>query len=396
MKTVYKLSPSDYWRIGELESWLSDMAAEGLFLKKLGRQFVKFEKTDPKNMRYRVVVSISKEISTEQVDMYSDKGWDFVNSYGSFHVFSSPAELNAPELYTDPSEQSYSLKELDKQLIFNAAVIVFGLMIFIGLLASTWFLDGTPTFVMVEGIMVHQTLLAIYISYIAYASLQAAFSVRDLRKRLAEGIPIDHHAPWKKRHRFHTAISFLFTVMIGLSAIIPFVHLMKMDTKTLPEKDLNLPIVRLADVESDPKLERPEPTYVEDGVDWSNRYSYAWSLLSPVQYEADEHGLVRDKTWEDGSGEYSPAIHTQYYQLRFPRMAEHLVMDLIKRYSFETSQDVYVERKHPELDLLIVHEEKEMKEVFASWGNEVMYVHYFGYADVNSVIENVVEKIHQE
>ena len=396
MKTVYKLSPSDYWRIGELESWLSDMAAEGLFLKKLGRQFVKFEKADPKNMRYRVVVSINKEIPTEQVDMYGDKGWDFVTSYGSFHVFSSAAELNAPELYTDPLEQSYSLKELDKQLVFNAAVIVFGLLLMIGMLASSWFLDGTPTLIMVEGIMVHQTLLAIYISYIAYASLQAALSVRSLRKKLAEGIPIDHHAPWKKRHTFHTAITFLFTVMIGLSAIIPFVHLMKMDTKTLPEIDVNLPIVRLADVESDPKLERAEDTYIDNDVDWGNRYSYDWSLLAPVQYKSDETGLVRGKTWEDGSGEYSPAIHTQYYQLRFPVMAEHLISDLIKRYSFETSQGDFEEKKHPDLDLLIVHEGNDMKEVFASKGNEVMYVYYFGYADVNTVIENVVEKLHQE
>jgi hypothetical protein len=396
MKTVYKLSPSDYWRIGELESWLSDMAAEGLFLKKLGRQFVKFEKADPKNMRYRLVVSINKEISTEQAEMYGNKGWDFVTSYGSFHVFSSPAELNAPELYTNPLEQSYSLKELDKQLVFNAGVIVLGLLLMIGMLASSWFLDGTPTFVMVEGIMVHQTLLAIYISYIAYASLQAALSVRDLRKKLAEGIPIDHHAPWKKRHTFHTAISFLFTVMIGLSAIIPFVHLMKMDTKTLPETDVNLPIVRLADVENDPKLERTEPTFIEDGVDWGNRYSYDWSLLAPVQYETDEHGLVRGSLWEDGSGEYSPAIHTQYYQLRFSDMAENLVSDLIKRYSFETIQGDFVEKKHPDLDLLIVHEEKELKQVFAKRGKEVMYVHYFGYADINTVIENVVEKILQE
>ncbi|GAM12166.1 DUF2812 domain-containing protein [Mesobacillus selenatarsenatis] len=396
MKTVYKLSPSDYWRIGELESWLSDMAAEGLFLKKLGRQFVKFEKADPKNMRYRVVVSISKEISAEQVDMYGDKGWDFVTSYGSFHAFSSPAELNAPELYTDPSEQSYSLKELDKQLVFNAAVIVFGLLLMIGMLASSLFLDGTPTLVMVEGIMVHQTLLAIYICYIAYASVQAAFSIRDLRKRLAEGIPIDHHSPWKKRHTFHRAITFLFTVVIGLSAIIPFVHLMKMDTKTLPEKDVNLPIVRLADVEREPKLERPKPTYLGDGVDWSNRYSFAWSLLAPVQYEADEHGLVRDKLWGDGSGEYSPSIHTQYYQLRFPDMAEHLITDLIKRYSFETNQGDFVEKKHPDLDLLIVREEKELKQVFATRGKEVMYVHYFGYADVNTVLDNVVEKMNKE
>ncbi len=56
----------------------------------------------------------------------------------------------------------------------------------------------------------------------------------------------------------------------------------------------------------------------------------------------------------------------------------------------------FVEKKHPDLNLLIVPEGNDMKQVFATRENEVMYVHYFGYAHVNTVIENVVEKIHQE
>ena len=100
-------------------------------------------------------------------------------------------------------------------------------------------------------------------------------------------------------------------MVVGLSAIIPFVQLIKMDTKTLPEASLDLPIVRLADVEENPALVRGEPSYMSDNVDWGNRYTYDWSPLAPVQYETDEHGVVPGKMWEDGSGEYSPTIHTQ-------------------------------------------------------------------------------------
>lgn len=32
-KIVRRLRPSNYWRIGEHESWFQDMAAEGLYLK---------------------------------------------------------------------------------------------------------------------------------------------------------------------------------------------------------------------------------------------------------------------------------------------------------------------------------------------------------------------------
>lgn len=393
-KTVYKLRPSDYWRIGEHESWFSDMAAEGLFLKKMGRQFAQFVKGEPMNMRYRIDVSEKKKIPAEQIEMYGENGWDYVTSYGSFHVFSSPAELRAPELHTDPAEQSFTLKELDKKLAFNAVLVILGLTLMIGMLGSIWFLDRTPTLFMVEGtVAIQQPIFIIFVAYTAYTSLQAALSIRDLRKRLAEGKEIDHHAPWKKYHRLNTVAAFLFTIVVGLSAIIPFTQLVKMDTKTLPETEVDLPIVRLADVENNPDLVRSETEYMSDGVDWGNRYSYVWSPLAPVQYEADETGLVPGKLWEDRSGEYSPWIRTQFYKLRFPAMADNLISDLIERNRYEHTQEEYVEKKHPHLDRLIVHVEDDMNEVIASKGNSVMYIRYHGYADVNSVIENLIKKI---
>lgn len=392
-KTVHKLRPSDYWRIGEHESWFADMATKGLHLKKMGIHFAKFDKGEPKKMRYRIDVSIKKKITSEQIQMYSESGWDYVTSYSFFHVFSSPAELDAPELHTDPAEQSYTLKELDKKLAMNAGIVFVSMILIIGMLSAIWFLDGTPTLVIVGGGAIQQTILAIFIGYSAYISIQASISIRALRRNLIEGKPIDHHAPWKKHYRLHSTIAFLFTVVVGLSAIIPFVQLGKMDTKTLPEVSLDLPIVRLADVEDNPALVRREPSYVSDNVDWGNRYSYDWSPLAPVQYDTDEQGVVPGKMWEDGSGEYSPAIHTQVYQLNIPALADNLISDLIERYRYEESREDFVETVHPNLDFLIVHEEKNTKEVFASKGKAVMRVRYYGYADINSVIENIVEKI---
>ena len=161
----------------------------------------------------------------------------------------------------------------------------------------------------------------------------------------------------------------------------------------MPEASVDLPIVRLADVENNPDLVRAEPEYMSDGVDWGNRLTYDWSPLAPVQYETDETGLIPGKLWDGESGEYSPAIHTQVYQLMIPAMADDLVSDLIERYSYENTQEEFEEKKHPDLDQLIVHLEENTKEVFAAKGKTVMHVRYHGYADINSVIENVVEKM---
>jgi hypothetical protein len=392
IKTVHKLRPSDYWRIGEHESWFADMASEGLHLKKMKIHRAQFVKGEPKKMRYRIDVSIKKRITPEQLRMYAESGWDYVTSYNFFHVYSSPAELNAPELHTDPAEQSYTLKELDKKLALNASLVVVAMILIIGMQMSLWFLDGTPTYILVEGFAIQQTILSIFFAYQAYISLQAAISIRALRKALMEGKSIDHHAPWKKHYRLNSTIAFLFTVVVGLNAILPFVQLVKMDTKTLPEGNINLPFVRLADIEQNPAFVRDEP-YMSDNVDWGNRYTNNWSLFAPVQYETDENGVVPGERWKDDSGEYSPSIHTRVYQLSFQSMADNLIADLIKRYRFEEREEDFVEKSHPKFDLLIVHEDVEQKEVYASNGKVVIHVQYFGHADINTVIENIEEKI---
>jgi len=392
-KTVRKLRPSDYWRIGEHESWFADMAAEGLHLKKMGLHFAHFVKGEPKKMRYRIEVSINKKIIPEQIEMYAENGWDYVTSYNFFQVFSSPVERGALELHTDPAEQSFTLKQLDKKLALNAGIVAVALILMIGMLSAVWSLDGTPTLVLVEGVAVQQTILSVIIGYSAYTSIQAALSIRALRKDLIEGKPIDHRAPWEKRYRLNSIIALVFILLAGLGAILPAVQLIKGDTKTLPEANLDLPIVRLADVEQNSALIREKSSYISDNVDWGNRYTYDWSPLAPVQYKTDEHGVVPGTMWQDGSGQYSPNIHTRVYQLSVPGMADQLIFDLIERYRFENSFDDYVKTEHPDFDLLMVYEDEYSKEVFASKGKGVIHVRYFGYADTNSLIKNIAYKL---
>lgn len=294
--------------------------------------------------------------------------------------------------YYDPAEQSYTLKELDNRFTLSAVIVVIATILMIGMFSAIWFLDGTPTFVMVKGGAFQQTILAIFIGYSAYISLRASISIRALRKKLIEGKPIDHHAPWKKHYRLHSTIAILFTVVAGMSAIIPFIQLAKMDTKTLPVKSPELPIVRLADVEKNSALVRGEPEYVSNDVDWSNRYSSDWSPFAPIQYESDEHAVVPGQMWDDGSGEYSPSIHTQVFQLRIPALTENLIADLIEKYQYDPREDLVV-REHPDFNLLIVHDGEVMKKVFASKGKAVMFIRYHGYEDISSVIENMAEKM---
>lgn len=81
------------------------------------------------------------------------------------------------------------------------------------------------------------------------------------------------------------------------------------------------------------------------------------------------------------------------YKLNFPSIAEKLITDLIKRYSIEYKGGDFIKIEHSGFDILIVHEVDAFKEVFAAKGKAVMYVRYYGYADINSLIESTAYKM---
>jgi hypothetical protein len=221
VRTVYKLRPAAYLRIAEHESWFSDMAAKGCHLKKPGLHFAKFVKGEPKNTRYRIEASSRKRIEPEQIQGNSEKGWNYVGGYQYFHVFSSPAELNAPELHQDPAQYSSQLKEVESHLSAKASISFFGLFLMMLLVGSFWFMDGTPMLVLIEGVVIPQTILTLFIANTTLNLQRAASSISALRRDLSKGKPIGHVAPEKKHHSLSAITAFIFTLIIGLSAICP-------------------------------------------------------------------------------------------------------------------------------------------------------------------------------
>jgi hypothetical protein len=388
---VRKVRPTDYWRIGEHESWFSDMSLKGLHLYKMGTHFAKFKKGTPKRMEYRIEVTEKEEIYEAQIELYEEHGWEYITSYQYFHVFAAQEENEPTELHTDPAEQSYTLNYLNKRLMFNLILISIGVLLIVGMLGAVWFLDGTPILRVVEGYVIQQTILCVIVLYNVYYSTRAMVAIQALKRNLKEGKAINHHAPWEKSLRKGTLVSiiFLFTGLISL--VLPFMQIIKMETYTLPNEESNLPLVRLADIEQNPKLISDE--YYIDGIDWANRYSTNWSIFAPVQYESNESGVINDLKWLDNSGIYSPGISTEIYQLSFKTLAKPLISDLIKWHSYGDEQKPVVDKNHPKFDKLIIHEDAEMKELYASKGKVVMYVRYHGYAEVDRLIELMAQKI---
>ncbi|MDF2531881.1 MAG: hypothetical protein K0Q65_1462, partial [Clostridia bacterium] len=280
-KTVWKLRPKDYWRIGEHESWFADMAVIGLHLKKMGIQFAKFEKGEPKETRYRIDVA-KDSLTEEQKCLYKEYGWEFVTTYGKFNVFSSPEVLGAPELHTEASEQSYTLKALDKNLYQNVIIMFLLMVLFLGMMFSVFFLNSTPFLSMVKGQFLQQCLLVVVELYVFYTTIQAFYSIRALKNSLFQGKAIDHHANWRKNRWISNSMGAFFMILAFITIVLPITTMIKSESYTLPEGETNLPIVSLSELESNPDLLR-KPGYKNDDIDWSNRLSYDWSPFAPIQ-----------------------------------------------------------------------------------------------------------------
>ena len=393
-KTIRKFRPSDFWRIGEHESWFSDMASKGLHLKKVGISFAHFTKGEPRQMKYRIDVLNYKNITSEQKEMYSESGWDYVSSYGLFNVFSSPDYVDAPELHTDAAEQAYTLNYLDKKLRKSAIGVAVSVVLMIGIIAAMWFINSEHYLDLVEGGIIQQAISVIVILYVTYTSLQAAVSIHVLRNTLSDGKPINHVAPWKMKYRSNLIVGSIVMVFAISTAVLPILQMTMAKTKALPVSSSDLPIVRLADVEQNPELVPEQPSYNRNNIDRNSSYSYAWSIFSPLQIESDERGEVANELWKDGSGIYSPNISTWAYKLNLPYMHEGVLSDLINRYGEKYRGGVYVEMEHPDFDKLIVHEgDYSTKEVYAAKGKGVIYIRYQGNASMNLIIEATAEKI---
>ncbi|MFC5591941.1 DUF2812 domain-containing protein [Sporosarcina soli] len=392
-KIKRKMLLNDFWRIGEYESWFAEMAKDGWHLQKVGKLFARFQQGEPLDTRYRIATSSNKNMSSEEKLEYKEAGWNHITRFGEFNVFASPVECQAPELYANPSEQAKTLRSNYKKMRLSVILISVLLLLSIIFYSMLWSNEQTPMLELVEGDAISQiTLLFIQLTFII-VTIRSMVLIRKTQKRLSEGQATDYHVPWRKSRSINLAIVIL-TIMITVPlASSTWIQMVSQKTVNLPMEHTELPLVALADIEQTPHLERDEQ--VDDQqFDWNNHYTKKTSFFAPQQYESTEQGIVTEEEWEDGSGPYSPSIYIQAYKVQFSFMAKHLMNDLLFNYDRRDSRDEHftvLDRKG--FDALTIREIDELKEIFAVKGKGVIYVRYFGHADMESLLASVEERM---
>ena len=217
-KHIYRLIPCPDYDIEKMESWLTDMAANGLFLSDFIFWFAVFEKGEPANVRYRLEAATKKtgfldydngEPSEEVKDLTESYGWQYVTRRGQFQVYCSTS-VEARELNTDPRVQALALDIVRKRQRSN--IIAGFLWVFVYPLIL---LRGKP---LITAVNIGTGLTALTVLLMFWSLARAVYKgihLRKVRKKLASGEPLNHNINWRKQvkqHRLSGATYFILLI----------------------------------------------------------------------------------------------------------------------------------------------------------------------------------------
>lgn len=379
------------WQIGEMQSWFTDMAAQGWHLSKTGKSFAVFSQGEPQQVRYRCDVFPGSELN-ERLECYRAAGWEYAGSRQLVHIFRAPAAAEVGEIHTDPQEHAYTITMLVRRLVWGC----------IGMLAVIAWLTLSPLIlpnsfwleVLLKGSLPGVAVIPILLYLIILGGIGVIRTIGQIRQ-LHQGIPLDNAAPFK-RTLFNNKVKGLLAIAAALAILAgQFVGAIALVTaeRFPPIPGGTLPVVRMAELMPEAKF-TPKATEEGDNGTIFNHYVTAGSFLVPEQWLLQEQGEVVDREWPDSSGTYSPSLQVKAYRARATWVAKALANSLS-----ETQPNwVYVRKnfdrvEYPEFDAMWVEQHGHSIEFIVQRGKTVFQVRYHGLESVDTLLALVIEKM---
>lgn len=306
-KCKRRLLPAEPYEIDALESWFSDLSAEGLHVQKANALFATFIEGEKKRLLFRMepkqagaLSALDKIKAEERHAQHKEKGWSFVCKLDYFYVYA--AEEGTADYFATPEEEgAYYPDNLKGNKFFNS--IYAELLVIVVLIAAYIFvLHRQTTYDWVEG-FANPFCNPLILVFAIFAGQRNRGAIK-LQSSLAAGEP--HHQPtdWQAPHlrRKHR----LYQVwMLGIIAFIflPFLpNVFSFSDRPIAEVKQPLPMISLAELENDPDFYAVDSYYQRDGnakEDWWEREanlvnSYP-TFGSPVDLAYNQQGGFRIK-----------------------------------------------------------------------------------------------------
>lgn len=335
-KFVKKLIPFESCDIPAIQSWLEDMAAQGLFYVDCGFFCARFERGEPKKQRYRLDfcdVSLGK-IPEEKAELYERSSWRVVGELKNDLVVLTTDDPDAPEIFSEPEHLIKPLKRLAKK--HTAYWILFLIMFLLSRVGSPFMYSmlGMATFV--EGVLDIGTAYYILLCLMAVLLLlEFIVHLRSCRhlKKLIKQIERGGELPTGESYKTKSKIGAVLIPLTIPVIVLWFIHLaVPMGEGYLHgTNDLSdLPFPTMQEINID------EYNYYVDGLKALEGASLAniserHDLLAPTIIDFTQHTSSFENL--TGEGEYTFEYDVWYYQMRFEKDAKAAVDRMI--YDFE-------------------------------------------------------------
>jgi len=367
-KTYYRLAPCASYDVEGLESWLEDMAEQGLFLSSDGFfcGFGFFHKGEPRKAKYRLQARDSHgsfitdvyEPLKEEMELSKALGWEFVVSHGEFFIYRSMRD-NVPELNSDPKVQAITMKMVQKRqynsivrcllwLIIYPLVRKNGAIIVPMLYMKSWFYFFSVGLIL----------------YFVFSSIWKLVHYTRLRKKLKNGEQLNREKNWKKRAWLYPVKNVLLLVLCCIWGCLVLANIHRTvlfeDEILLEEYVGNPPFATMEDIAPGNFYEIEPMGYVNTVTEWSD-------VLAPVNFIWEEYASVKVSEDRTVSGLWEIKYHEVAWEWMAKLLAkDYMRMDQERDYKFLGELDLGVDYAVAYIDDI------HMKKVILVHGNKVL------------------------
>lgn len=390
-KCKRRLLPAEPYEIDALESWFSDLSAEGLHVQKANALFATFIEGEKKRLLFRMepkqagVLSAPDKIKAEERHaQHKEKGWSFVCKLDYFYVYA--AEEGTADYFATPEEEgAYYPDSLKGNKFFNF-IHIENLLLVVLIAAYIFILHRQTTYDWVEGFANPFCNLPVLVFAILAGRRSRGFV--KLQRSLAAGEP--HHQPtdWqtarlRRKHRFHY-VCVIGMITFLLLPLLPLV--LSFSDRPIAEVKQPLPMISLAELENNPDFYAVDSYYQRDGnakEDWWEREanlvdSYP-TFGSPVDLSYNQAGRISDKT-DDTGRPYESVLWVEYRRLAPFLSPKEYIKEYLGR-AYETYETTALE--DTPFDYALLAKGKNHTKLYLVSGQTLLELrYYYGDADL--------------
>ena len=263
---IYRRPPYPAYDMEGIESWLEDLASDGLMLDYNGYLFglMQFQPGAPKKLKYRLepIEKLHILFPTEtppppekKLALYADFGWEYLGTFYDFYIYRSTTE-DPVELNTDPTLQAAALQHVRRRsTIFLVAAVILAVVCNL-ILIRKW-----PLINIIErgwqSFAARHALVAVTVLYALLYYLHTA----GLQKKLQRGEHLIRNKNWR-RGRFLRRILLSLPLLLYMLSSYLFasstsaIYSNEVDIATYTEP---LPFVTISEIDPQRTLEYQIP-----------------------------------------------------------------------------------------------------------------------------------------